>query len=137
MAPLEWSKKRRNSFFEAAQLAQKEKLGLGEGLGKFFGDKAAQYASHSVLSACYTKGIPATVHIAIGTDTICQHPGFDGALFGELSHGDFHILCESVGHLSGGVVLNIGSAVIMPEVFLKALTVARNIYGRCDKFYSG
>jgi hypothetical protein len=121
-------------IFEAAQFARKNDLGLGEGFGKYICENAKQFGDHSVLGACYSKGVPATVHIAIGTDTICQHPGYDGALFGELSHGDFHILCESVGHLSDGVVLNIGSAVLMPEVFLKALTVARNIYGDVANF---
>jgi hypothetical protein len=121
-------------IFKAAVNSRSSGLGLGEGLGKFICDEGAKCFEHSVLQACYSKNIPATVHLAIGTDTISQHPGFDGALFGELSHGDFLIFCESVGKLSGGVVLNIGSAVILPEVFLKALTVARNIYGGISGF---
>ncbi len=121
-------------IFEAAADSRAADLGLGEGLGRFICDKKAQYSKHSVLQACYSMGVPATIHVAIGTDTICQHPGFDGALFGGLSHDDFLIFCESVGKLSGGVVLNIGSAVILPEVFLKALTTARNIYGEISDF---
>ncbi len=121
-------------IFDAAKTASADGLGLGEGLGKFICEKRAQFAKHSILQVCYSKGIPASVHVAIGTDTICQHPGFDGALFGRLSHDDFLIFCESIGKLHGGVVLNIGSAVILPEVFLKALTVARNVCGKVENF---
>jgi hypothetical protein len=121
-------------LFEAARISRTAGLGLGEGLGKFICDQGPQHSQQSILQACYSKGVPATIHVAIGTDTICQHPGFDGALFGALSHDDFLIFCESVGKLSRGVVLNVGSAVILPEVFLKALTVARNIYGQISGF---
>jgi hypothetical protein len=121
-------------MFEAVSIANSNGLGLGEGIGKFICEKKAKFAAHSVLNKCYTTGIPVTIHVAIGTDTICQHPGYDGAIFGKLSQDDFLILCESVKCLSGGVVLNIGSAVLMPEVFLKALTVARNIAGEVSDF---
>jgi hypothetical protein len=90
--------------------------------------------SISLFYNCYKNNIPATVHMAIGTDTICQHPGFDGALFGKLSYDDFLIISETIKNLSGGVVMNLGSAVILPEVFLKALTVSRNIYGKIEDF---
>jgi hypothetical protein len=123
-----------NLIFEAARTARHISVGLGEGLGKAIGDKAAKYQSHSILRACFEKGVPVTVHIAIGTDTICQNPGYDGSLFGELSYHDFLVFCESIGKLSGGAILNIGSAVMMPEVFLKALTVARNITGEVTNF---
>jgi len=121
-------------MFKAVNAANSGGLGLGEGIGKFIYEQKAKFAEHSVLNTCYTAGIPVTIHVAIGTDTICQHPGYDGAIFGKLSHDDFLILCESVKRLSGGVVLNIGSAVILPEVFLKALTVARNITGDVNDF---
>ena len=121
-------------FFEAVKMAIAENLGLGEGLGKFIAQQSPKFAEHSILNACHEKGIPATVHVAIGTDTISQHPCFDGAALGRLSQDDFLILCESVAGLTRGVVLNIGSAVIMPEVFLKALTVARNIHGAVENF---
>ena len=121
-------------LFEAARLASSQGLGLGEGIGKFIVERAPEYAPYSVLGACYAGGIPATIHVAIGTDTICQHPGFDGAVFGKLSHDDFLIYSESISRLAGGVILNIGSAVILPEVFLKGLSVARNIVGDVDNF---
>jgi len=90
--------------------------------------KTAPNRKLSVLSTCYQLGIPATVHAAIGTDIIHQQPTMDGAATGELSFRDFKVLCNVVKDLrGGGVVLNIGSAVILPEVFLKALTVARNL----------
>jgi hypothetical protein len=72
--------------------------------------------------------------VALGTDTISQHPGFDAAAFGKLSGDDFLIMADSVSRLSGGAVINFGSAVILPEVFLKALTVARNVKGKIDNF---
>jgi len=107
--------------------------GYGEALGK-----ALQKAPHkklSVLSTCYTLGIPATVHAAIGTDIIHQQPSMSGAATGELSFRDFKVLCNVVKDLKGGgVVINIGSAVILPEVFLKALTVARNLRHKARGF---
>jgi hypothetical protein len=121
-------------IFEAARLAGENGLGLGEGIGKFICEKSPEFGEHSIFRACFANNIPATVHIAVGTDTICQHPGYEGALFGKLSYNDFLIFSESVGSLSAGVVINVGSAVILPEVFLKALTVARNVYGRVDNF---
>lgn len=121
-------------IFEAVCRADAEKLGLGEGLGKFIDSSSAEFREHSILRACYVKDVPASVHIAIGTDTISQHPDFDGAALGRLSQDDFLIFCESAAGLSGGVVLNIGSAVILPEVFLKALNVARNLHGRVEDF---
>jgi hypothetical protein len=121
-------------IFEAAQNAKDDSLGLGEGLGKFISAKSPEFADQSVFYNCHKNEIPVSVHMAIGTDTISQHPGFDGATFGRLSSDDFLIFCESISHLAKGVIINIGSAVILPEVFLKALTVARNIYGTIDDF---
>jgi hypothetical protein len=121
-------------FFEATSQAISDRLGLGEGVGKFIAVRKPEYAAYSILAACYLHDIPATVHVGIGTDTICQHPGFDGAAIGKLSHDDFLVFSESISRLTGGVILNIGSAVVLPEVFLKALTVARNITGRVDNF---
>lgn len=104
-----------------------KKIGFGESIGKAL--QNSPYKNSSILAECYALGIPATVHVAIGTDIIHQHPSMDGAVTGEMTFRDFKILCESVrGIHSGGVVINFGSAVIMPEVFLKALTVARNLY---------
>ena len=101
-------------------------LGYGEVVGK-----ALQHAPNkklSVLAECYRLGVPTTVHAAIGTDIIHQQPSMNGAATGELSFRDFKILCNVVKDLrDGGVVMNVGSAVVLPEVFLKALTVARNL----------
>jgi hypothetical protein len=101
-------------------------IGYGEALGKAL--QKAPNAKLSILATCYHLGIPVTVHAAIGTDIIHQQPTMDGAATGELSFRDFKVLCNVVKDLrGGGVVMNFGSAVIMPEVFLKALTVARNL----------
>lgn len=107
----------------------KEGWGLGEALGRWLAfAHDLPGAEHSVLLAARTLSVPVTVHAAIGTDITHQHPAADGAAIGETSFRDFRRLAGSVPSLhDGGVVLNLGSAVIMPEVFLKALTVARNL----------
>ncbi|MBI4417972.1 MAG: hypothetical protein HY563_04290, partial [Ignavibacteriales bacterium] len=102
--------------------------GYGEALAKRLMEKKARLAPVSILVQCYRCRVPVTVHAAIGTDIVHQQPTMDGAATGELSFRDFKVLAHSVKDLQGGgVVLNIGSAVILPEVFLKALTVARNL----------
>lgn len=102
--------------------------GYGESLAKKIIELKAPNKNVSILAECYEAGIPVTVHAAIGTDIVHQQPSMDGAATGELSYRDFKILVSSVKDLrNGGVVLNFGSAVILPEVFLKALTVARNL----------
>ncbi len=107
--------------------------GYGEALGKAL--RKAPNRRLSLLAACYAMGIPATVHAAIGTDIIHQQPTMNGAATGELSFRDFKVLCNVVKELrGGGVVMNIGSAVILPEVFLKALTVARNLRYKATGF---
>lgn len=112
-----------------------EDMGIGEAVGKYITCKKPKYVLYSVLAQAYRKKVPVTVHIGIGTDTICQHPEFDGGLWGEKSHLDFKILAESIRSINrGGVIINFGSAVILPEVFLKALTVARNIFGDISNF---
>lgn len=110
-------------------------MGYGEALGKKLLDLKAPNADVSLLAECYALDIPVTVHAAIGTDIIHQQPTMDGAATGELSFRDFRVLCEICKELlDGGVVLNVGSAVIMPEVFLKALTVARNLGAKAKGF---
>jgi hypothetical protein len=100
--------------------------GYGEALGTAL--RNAPNKSLSILSTCCRLRIPVTVHAAIGTDIVHQQPTMDGASAGELSFRDFKVLCNVVKDLQGGgVVMNIGSAVLLPEVFLKALTVARNL----------
>ncbi len=122
-------------FNSASVLAAKENLGLGQALGKKIWQNKSAYKRFSLLANAYQSKIPAMVHIAIGTDIVHQHPNFNAAFSGEASFKDFKVLCELVAKIkNGGVVLNVGSAVILPEVFLKALSVARNIYGRIDDF---
>ena len=101
--------------------------GFGEAVGRCILDNHHEFRDSSLLAVCVEHDIPATVHVAIGTDIIHQHPEFDGAVTGEMSARDFHLLTAVVADLSGGVWLNVGSAVIMPEVFLKALSIAQNL----------
>lgn len=109
--------------------------GYGEALGQKLVALKAPNARVSLLATCYSLNIPVTVHAAIGTDIIHQQPSMDGAATGELTFRDFKTLAELCkGLVGGGVVLNVGSAVIMPEVFLKALTVARNLGSRAKGF---
>jgi hypothetical protein len=116
-----------------ARAYRKGDAGYGEAIGRAL--LKAPHASMSVLAACVQEGVPVTVHAAIGTDIVHQQPSMNGAATGELSFRDFRLLCRQVGDLQGGgVVMNIGSAVILPEVFLKALTVARNLGFRARGF---
>jgi hypothetical protein len=109
--------------------------GYGETLAKKLIALKAPHKSVSILVACYELDVPVTVHAAIGTDIVHQQPTMDGAATGELSYRDFKIFVSSVKDLkNGGVVLNVGSAVILPEVFLKALTVARNLGHKAKGF---
>jgi len=111
--------------------------GLGESLGRALAARVAELAHPelSLLLAAQRLGIGYTVHVAIGADIVHQHPEADGAAIGEASHTDFRRLSAHLEGLEGGVVLNLGSAVIMPEVFLKALTVCRNLHdGRPREF---
>ena len=110
-------------------------MGYGETLGRALVEAKAKNRKMSILATCYELGVPVTVHAAIGTDIVHQQPTMDGAATGELSFRDFKVFSNVVKDLvSGGVVLNIGSAVIMPEVFLKALTVARNLGSKAQGF---
>ncbi len=102
--------------------------GYAETVAKKLVASKAPCRAVSILASCYEQSVPVTVHAAIGTDIIHQQPSMDGAATGEMSFRDFKIFANSVKDLrGGGVVLNVGSAVILPEVFLKALTVARNL----------
>ncbi|MFA5114555.1 MAG: hypothetical protein WC469_00620 [Candidatus Omnitrophota bacterium] len=121
--------------------AAKEGVAAGLGLGASLGSKISfsklPYRQNSVISQAYKHKVPVCVFIAIGTDIIHQHPSFDPALTAEGSFRDFHLLAEEVSGLnSGGVVLNFGSAVILPEVFLKALNLARNLGMKVRNFTS-
>jgi hypothetical protein len=101
--------------------------GLGECWGRALEESAAPHRLVSLLAACHRRGVPATVHVALGTDTIHHHPACDGAALGDTSLRDFRIFAATLAEARGSVVLNLGSAVLMPEVFLKALAVARNL----------
>lgn len=103
-------------------------MGFGEAIGTALLSSQAPHGDVSILATGVRLGIPVSVHAAIGTDIVHQQPGMDGAATGELSFRDFKVLSHVVKDLvGGGVVLNVGSAVILPEVFLKSLTVVRNL----------
>lgn len=101
--------------------------GYGESVSRKLASLPVRHPEQSLLLACLEHDVPLTVHAAIGTETIHQHPETDGAAIGETSYTDFRILCNVMTGLEGGIVFLYGSAVILPEVFLKALTVVRNL----------
>ncbi len=103
-----------------------EGQGIGQAVGRFLCEKHPQHERASVLAAAARLGIPFTVHVAVGTDIIHMHPDASGRAIGEGSLRDFRYFVSNVARLSGGVYLNCGSAVILPEVFLKAVALARN-----------
>ncbi len=109
-------------------------LGLGESLGRKILDANLPHAGLSIMAAGSRLGIPITVHVAIGTDVIHMHPSTDGAAVGEASYRDFKIFSSIISKLEGGVYLNLGSAVILPEVFLKALSLVRNLGHQVNRF---
>lgn len=111
------------------QAYEKGATGMGEAVGKAINDGDYPYRDISILAACFRLGIPATVHVGIGYDIIHEHPNFSGAAAGETSYLDFLRFASVVEGLEGGVVMNFGSAVMAPEVFLKALSMARNVAG--------
>lgn len=114
---------------EAIQAGAKEGLGYGESLGKYICEHPERfpYREDCILYNAYVLDIPATYHIALGTDIIHQHPICDFEAIGKASGVDFRKMCYSVAHLDKGVYMNFGSGVIGPEVFLKALSIARNL----------
>ncbi|HEX9750654.1 MAG TPA: hypothetical protein VGB22_05130 [candidate division Zixibacteria bacterium] len=114
-------------FAGGVDRAKQNQLGLGEGLGRFIRAEKPRWRRFSLLAAAAEWDIPALVFPAIGAEIVAQHPEFDGAAVGEAGHIDFRLLATECRKLHrGGVVLQFGSAVILPEVFLKALSVARN-----------
>ena len=102
-------------------------LGYGEAVGKAIVDGRFAHADQSIAATCYQLGVPLTVHIGIGYDIIHEHPNCDGAALGGASYRDFLTFCHTVESLEGGVLLCLGSAVMGPEVYLKALSMARNV----------
>ncbi len=109
-------------------------LGMGEAVGREILEGDYPESGRSVLAAAVRLGLPATVHAAIGTDVHHMHPSADGAALGSTSYRDFETLAGLVAGLQGGVFFNVGSAVILPEVFLKALALARNLGNRVEQF---
>ncbi|GIU74884.1 MAG: hypothetical protein KatS3mg004_1971 [Bryobacteraceae bacterium] len=114
---------------EAIAAAARDGIGMGEALGAALDRLApAQFAPFSLLLQAWRRSIPVTVHVAIGTDTPHTHPAASGAGIGAASHQDFRLFCSLVRGLhDGGVYVNVGSAVVLPEVFLKAVSVVRNL----------
>ena len=122
------------AFAHAANSALKSKTGLGQALGKLILSEKSEYSQYSILAAAAELEIPAAIMLALGTDTICMHPNFSAEKSAAASHVDFRTLVSVVADLEGGVWMNIGSAVILPEVFLKALSVARNLGHHVEEF---
>lgn len=101
--------------------------GIGVAAGRMIHAGSFPYKDKSLLAAGFRLGIPVTVHVAIGTDIIHMHPSFDGQATGAAAHHDFLSFCSLVSELEGGVYINLGSAVLLPEIFLKAVTLCRNL----------
>ncbi len=124
----------------AVELAVANSIGMGEGLGNFIVNSESRGLSFahrdaSILAEAYSRRIPVTVHVAIGTDIIHAHPTTSGKALGEATHRDFRLFCAMARNLDGGgVYLNVGSAVVLPEVFLKAVSVVRNLGNRLEEF---
>jgi len=113
---------------EALSAGARDGIGMGEAIGRRLAEMQPAHESRSILAAAYNAGIPVTGHAAIGTDIVHIHPAADGAAIGQTSYYDFRLLCALVKQLDGGgVYLNLGSAVVLPEVFLKTVTVVRNL----------
>jgi len=119
----------------ALQDGHKEGRGFGEAIGKALEkEEEFPYREMSICAAAFRFDIPLTVHVAIGTDVVHIHPSTDGAIIGELTYRDFRLFAALVASLEDGIYINVGSAVIMPEVFLKALSAARNLGHRVEDF---
>ncbi len=113
---------------EAAQAGARDQIGLGEALGRTLTGMQPPHAHLSLLCAAYAARVPFTAHLSIGADIAHFHPSTDGASLGATTHTDFRLLAELVRRMDGGgVYLNVGSAVVLPEVFLKAVTLVRNL----------
>jgi hypothetical protein len=114
------------AFAEMVAGAEREPCGLGAACAAYIATEGLPFADHSVLANCHRYDVPVTVHAAPGTDIAHLHPDLDGAKFGAALMRDFGIFTTLIGRLQDGVFINIGSAVILPEVFLKALSAVRN-----------
>jgi hypothetical protein len=115
-----------DAFAVAARAGAENDLGLGWALGRYLDDLNTPHADCSLVLAAYRAGIPCTIHVALGTDIVHMHPHVSGAALGEASLIDFRRLCAVVATMYAGVWMNLGSAVVLPEVFVKAVSVANN-----------
>ena len=115
---------------EIAKDAAKEGVGLGEAVGRSIQNSDFPHKDVSIYAAGVRLDIPVTVHVSLGYDIVHEHPNCDGAAIGESSYTDFLVFTQSVSHLEGGVLLNYGSAIMGPEVYLKALSMVRNVAHR-------
>jgi len=115
---------------ELVSLAAADGLGLGEGLGKAIHEGEFPYKNLSILAAAFRNSVPATVHVGIGYDIVHEHPNCNGSAYGATSFSDFLIFARALESCDGGVIMNFGSAVMAPEVFLKALAMVRNVAGQ-------
>lgn len=115
-----------DAFAVAAHRGAEKERGLGTALGQYLDDLQPPHAECSLLLAAHRAGIPCTVHVALGTDIVHMHPHVSGAALGEASMIDFRILCSVVATMAHGVWMNLGSAVVLPEVLLKAVSVVHN-----------
>jgi deoxyhypusine synthase len=122
------------AFAEAAKKAAASETGLGEALGEWLAKEGPPHVEASVLYRTFKAGVPCTVHVAMGADIVHMHPEMDGAATGKATMNDFHLLTSVLGDLEDGVFINMGSAVLLPEVFVKALNLARNLGHKVDKF---
>ncbi len=118
---------RQTGEFINRAVAAEPALGLGAVVGRALAQAAPPCLELSLLAAGHRLGLPVSVHVSLGADIIHMHPSFDGAATGQASHVDFRLLTAQVAELRRGVYLNVGSAVMLPEVFLKALSAARNL----------
>jgi hypothetical protein len=109
-------------------------MGLGKAVGSSLVKEGFPFNHLSLLAKAFELNIPVTVHVAIGTDTIHFHPSVDGGAVGKATHLDFRIFADLVSQLEGGVFINLGSAVVLPEIFLKALTLVRNLGHPVQRF---
>jgi deoxyhypusine synthase len=119
---------------DAAREAAVSGAGFGEVLGRRIVEAELPHRASSLLAAAHRLGLPATIHVAVGGDSVHQHPSADGAAIGAATFTDFKRLVTVVSSLTGGVWINVGSAVLLPEVFLKALSIAENLGNELSGF---
>jgi hypothetical protein len=119
---------------EAISEGAKGEMGMGRAVGAKLVEGKFPYNHYSLLAGAFERNIPLTVHVAVGTDIIHAHPTADGAAIGKTTHLDFRIFANLISKLAEGVFVNLGSAVIMPEVFLKALSLVRNLGHPSSRF---